>query len=396
MVSEENLKKRLFVNNYSQWADLASRKFLSDRKLEVREIAKGIILPAKEADNSTYKGGVCDSDMNFVAGFFRNKPPKAGQLGMKGAYHVDGLTKSDEEVIFGGVLIGLFGHFILECLGRMWYILKNRQDKRKIVFLLLPYTEEKDWFYSFFELLDIERDRIMILQEPTQFKKVIVPDESIHSWYDYTKEYLLPYDYIRNKVKDSGIKKLYLTRSKIKYNEDRKGMYLCNEEYLEQFYASKGYEIISPEQFSIEEQISMVAGADEIASTLGSLSHFALFCKPGTKFTMFTRVDDDTLYPQCMINEAKNLNWYIVDVSMNFLPLQNRIGGVCFLGETKFWRQYVKAVYNEEVTQETWKDKLKEYIAHWCYFFSLGSAAPLVMMVLNRTYELTKRNEIDI
>ena len=395
MYSDKELQKRLFVNNYESWANLVNRKFLSDRKLEVQEIDNGIILPPKDAGNSKYNGGVFDSELNFKAGFFRNNPPSTGALGVSGVYDAVKILERDEEVIFGGVLIGLFGHFILECLGRMWYLLKNRSDNRKIIFLLLPYTEEKSWFFDFFDLMNIDRDRIEILQEPTKFKKIVVPDESIHSWYDYTKEYTSIYDYIRNRVKKSGIKKLYLTRSKITYNEDRKGMYLCNEEYFEQFYKSKGYTVVSPETFSIEEQISMAANADEIVSTLGSLSHFALFCKPNTKFTMLTRVDDDTLYPQCLINEAQKIDWYIVDVSMNFLPLQNRIGGVCFLGETKFWKQYIKSVYNEDIKTEFWKDKLKEYIAHWCYFFSLGSAAQLIMLVLNRTYELTKRNETD-
>ena len=96
-----------------------------------------------------------------------------------------------------------------------------------------------------------------------------------------------------------------------------------------------------------------------------------------------------------MINEAKDINWHIVDVSLNFLPLQNRIGGVCLLGETKFWKQYIKLVYDEEIQSESWRDALKWYIANWCHFFSLATAAPLVMLVLERTYELTKRNELD-
>ena len=331
--------------------------------------------------------------MTFVAGLLRNKPPSAGAFGVKGAYEVKEVVKFDEEVIFGGVLVGLFGHFILESLGRMWYVLQNRQDKRKIVFLTVG---EQQWFYSFLDLLDIERERIVILKQPTKYKKIVIPDESIHSWYNYTKEYILPYDYIASKVKRSKIKKLYLTRSKIKLKESEAGKYICNEEYFEKFYQSKRFTVISPEQFSIEEQISMLVGASEVASTLGSLSHLALFCRPGTKFTMLTRVDDDTLYPQCLINEAKDIDCVIVDASMNFLPLQHRGGGVSLLGETKFWRQYVKEKYNEDITTETWKDKLEDYVKNWCYYFSIDSAAPLVTSTVFRTYELIKRNEIDI
>ena len=393
MFSGNNLRKRLFVNNYEQWSSLLTKPFLSDRKLEVFQVEDGIILPVKYMNEAVYRGGGFDSDMTFIAGLLRNKPPSAGAFGIKGAYEVKEVVKFDEEVIFGGVLVGLFGHFILESLGRMWYVLQNHQDKRKIVFLTVG---EQQWFYSFLDLLDIERERIVILKQPTKYKKIIIPDESIHSWYNYTKEYLLPYDYIASKVKRNKIKKLYLTRSKIKLKEPEAGKYICNEEYFEQFYQSKGFSVISPEQFSIEKQISMLVGASEVVSTLGSLSHLALFCRPGTKFTMLTRVDDDTLYPQCLINEAKDIDWVIVDASMNFLPLQHRGGGVSLLGETKFWRQYVKEKYNESIMTETWKDKLEDYTKNWCYYFSIGSAAPLITSTVFRTYELIRRNEIDI
>ena len=394
MLSDKEMQKRLFVGNYEQWANLINKRFLSDRNLQINEINNGIILPAKWVEEPVYKGGVFDSEKNFVAGFFRKNPPKNSLFGVCGDYEVNEISQSDEEVIFGGVLIGFFGHFILECLGRMWYILKNREDQRKIVFLLV--REECEWFYQFFDLLDIDRERIIILKNPTQFKKVIVPDESIHSWYDYTKEYLMPYDYIRNKVSKSDVKKLYLTRSKLtltgRSNDEFPGKYICNEQYFENFYLSKGYKVVSPEDFSIKEQMSMIAGADEIATTLGSLSHFALFCKSGAKFTILTRVDNDTLYPQCLINEARNIDWCIVDASLNFLPIQERGGGVSLLGETKYWKQFVKEKYNEVINTETWKDKLDEYIDKWCYFYSFDGSKQLINSVVRRTYELTKIN----
>ena len=130
MLSDKEMQKRLFVGNYDKWTNLINKRFLSDRKLQVDEVDNGIILPAKWVEEPVYKGGVFNSKMDFVAGFFRKKPPKNSLFGVCGAYEVDEITKSDEEVIFGGALIGFFGHFILECLGRMWYILKNPEDCR--------------------------------------------------------------------------------------------------------------------------------------------------------------------------------------------------------------------------------------------------------------------------
>ncbi|MBR1729793.1 MAG: glycosyltransferase family 61 protein [Selenomonadaceae bacterium] len=385
------------MSNYDQWSDLVNKKFLSERKLNVQIIENGIILPAKDLGRAVYGGGVFSKEGEFIAGFFRKKPPKNTVFGVQGAYEIEELYESDEEVIFGGALISLFGHFILESLGRMWYILKNPGDKRKIIFLLVK--EEQEWFYQFFKLLDIDINRIEILKKPTHYRKIIIPDESIHSWYDYTEEYLVPYNYIRDKIKVSDIKKLYLTRSKVhlkgrEIDRLNGNTYLCNEEYFEQFYKGKGYKVISPEKFPVEEQISMVAGADEVVSTLGSLSHWALFCKSKTKFTMLARVDDDTLYPQCLINEAKNIDWRIIDVSMNFLPLQNRGTGVCLLGETKYWKRFVEEFYNEKIFSEYWREKIDEYVSNWCYYCSIDNAAPLLTRVIKRTYDLAIKNNM--
>ena len=57
MYSEEELKKRLFVNNYNQWADLANKKFLSNHTVKIDEVENGIILPAKYVDSPTFRGG---------------------------------------------------------------------------------------------------------------------------------------------------------------------------------------------------------------------------------------------------------------------------------------------------------------------------------------------------
>lgn len=350
-----------------------------------------LFYPLKTLVTDSGGGGVFDADFGFVAGMFRGNPPNNGVYGVHGIYAVNEIEKIDEEVIFGGALVGLFGHLILDSLSRMWYILKNRDDKRKIVFLLI--RKEHSWFYPFFDLLDIPRERIIILRKPTLYKKVIIPDESVHSWYNYTKEYLVPYDYIRSKIKNSDIKKIYLTRSKFDETLRKTSVrYLCNERYFEKYFENKGYKIIEPEEYSVEDQISMISSAENIVSTLGTLSHFALFCKPGVKFTMLTRVDNATLYPQCLINEAKQIDWYIVDVSMNFLPIQNRTNGVCLLGETKYWRQFVKEKYGEIINTNSWKEASNDYVEKWCRFYSIDSAISLVTSVFERTYELTKRN----
>ena len=126
--------------------------------------------------------------------------------------------------------------------------------------------------------------------------------------------------------------------------------------------------VIEPEEYTLEQQISMIKNADEIACILGTLSHFAMFCRPGTKLIMLSRVDDDALYPQCLINAASMVDWYLVDVSLNFL-LGHRYDGVVMLGITSNWKRFVKEHFGEVIDGDTLRDNptmVVNYMKAWC------------------------------
>ena len=390
--------RRFYVDNLREWNELASKSYFSDRALEVQEVKNAIILPPryKGADGEC-EGGVCDEQFHFIAGLNRNAPDHpGGWFSVWGSYTLpqQEILQSEETVIFGGVLIEHFGHFILECLGRLWYILKNRERNERIVFIAIGNV--KPYFYSFFELLDMEKERIQIIRCPMQFSSVIIPDESVHSWHDYTNEYLLPYRYITQKVPAGEHKKIYLTRSQLRDTQTR----CYNEEYFEQFYREKGFVVISPEKLSLTEQISLMSGADEVTAILGSLTHWALFCKPGTKFTMLTRTAQDTLGSQCLINEAAQLQWNIVDVSMNFL-YANRAYGVCLIGSSACWKKYVYDYYHEIIVDDGWKNSYHEYFLTWCRYYFLKETSRKILDeahldfagVMRSVYKMLEKNE---
>ena len=52
----EDLTRRLYVENIKPWEKALSANRFSDRKLEVKVIERGIILPARSID-ATYRGG---------------------------------------------------------------------------------------------------------------------------------------------------------------------------------------------------------------------------------------------------------------------------------------------------------------------------------------------------
>lgn len=371
----EPIKQRLFVRNQAEWEKLCSQNYHSDRKLTVTTVKNAIILPPKILSTGAYSGGVCDSNFQFLAGLLRNGRnnfTSPGVYGIGTSYKVDrkNIHFSDDKVVFGGVLIGHFGHFILECMNRLWWWVQNQDCNHKIVFISI--FKRPAWFTDFFHLLGINTNQIIFVEQPTQFKEIVIPEESAHSWKEYTNEYLLPHKLLAQNASKSfpnPVSKIYLTRSAFHRNMVND---CYNEKYFERFYEERGYTIISPETLPIHEQIALIANADEIVATLGSISHNILFAKPKAKFTILTRVDHQTLPPQCIINQAVGVDYCFVDVSMNYLFNGDRTTGVNLLGTTECWKSYVK-----NHLKETWDEKNNTtievfwgYLLEWLSYYS--------------------------
>lgn len=358
------MKTNLFVENIELYKKRTEISYLDDTEIKVDVITNGIILPLKVIDNKStdgiFAGGVCDENCNFISGIRRHKV-KAGNFSCISSYKIkkESIKKMDDEIIYGGVLIEHFGHSFLECLSRLWYIVKNKNDKRKIAFLLTG--DIKKYHYDMLKLLNIKKDRIVIITEPIQFKKVIVPEETIHSWDCYKKEYNLVYDEIRKNVKSKKYDKLYLTRTKLDPNYD------VNEKYFEIFFENRGYKVLSPETLSFKEQIEYISGAKEIVTTLGTLSHFGLCMDYGSKLIILNRTKTNNLIPQYIINEARRLNVTYIDAMLEVLPIEHAGGCVC-LYPTEYFMEYLNkeeiSYSNNEI--EIDKDKvILEYLKKW-------------------------------
>ena len=134
--------------------------------------------------------------------------------------------------------------------------------------------------------------------------------------------------------------KIFLTRTKGK-NTD---VVILNVEYFEKFYAAQGCEVVEPENLSLAEQISLVHNSDYIASFFGTLTHWTIFCRSGTKFDMLMRCNTEARIMQCVLNDISKADWYFVDVSRDFL-FDGHGFGVHLLGNTSYWQKYIRDHY---------------------------------------------------
>ncbi len=346
-----------------------------ENDLKVDELKDGIILPLREMElhsrDAIFEGGVCDKDFNFVAGLKR-KFDKQTNMTVLSSYRVnpDEIIKYDEDVIFGGVIFPTarrFGHMMIETMSRLWYVVEGKQSNLRIAFVILP--ESKEYFDDFFRLLGIDKDRVLIIDKPAQFRNVFIPEQAFILFSNYHDKFNIIYDKMMSSVEEKGSRKLYLTRRNfVRYDGANDGI---NEQYLEEFFRKRGYEVISPQQYSIEEQIAYMKGADDVICSEGTLSHLALFCKPGTHLTILRRSLNSYLLPQYMINEMRKLDAYYVDAHFNILP-DSHVDSVFLFGPSPCFIDYLSARQFEYTEDEVKMDMnlVFDYIRSYTENFS--------------------------
>ena len=171
------------------------------------------------------------------------------------------------------------------------------------------------------EILDIDVDRLQPITQPTQFDKIILPDSSYGG--GFTQEYRETIDRLRdfakkNRTPTSSNKVYYL------YGRNQFG-----EERLAEYFKSKGYDIVSPEKLTLDEQLNLLINADSFASTLGSCAHNSLFLRDSTEVIIIPRSTNFAKPYQLVINQVNPLNVNYIDSSLSVYNVRH--DSFCFI-----------------------------------------------------------------
>ena len=361
----------LFYSEYAQqWkATLDSLRTLPDPK--IRTVKRGILLPLQKRDDcspdlNAYQGGVCGPDFTFIAGLERNSRAPLYNLACKKSYVTVGLDVRQEKVVFGGVIFGHFGHMLLDGMTRLWHFARHHDDGLKRVFVLQPGASSTH-AEKFFKLAGM---RYEILKSPTQFQEVIVPDEVYHTGEGGNKAWLEWFDYLKQKAgRPSDLARIYLTRTQWPANDG------VGEEYYGQFFSRECYQAIAPEQYPLEAQIRMIAGATHIATTMGTMAHMLAFARPDADITILLRSPCSMMPAQLTINKLRGYNWRMIDATRNPLPTGQSNG--CFLYEqTGYFCEWAKEFFKMKIVPRPMVydvdevDNLLAYFQKWAKRFS--------------------------
>lgn len=258
--------------------------------IQYRTVDDGIVLPLQFLKDSPANGsgGVFDANFDFVA----SSGLREGYLQYGKAYTTEShlIRKCDEEVIWFGLFIKHWGHFLIELIGRMWYVLKNYKNQ-KIIYISRNDHIFDGVFLEFMTYLNIPGNCLVRVETPLQYSRVIVPDCCATEIY-YSDLYR---EIFKKVVETSGHKDLNLDRSKNIYFSRKEFFYSkfkdFGEHRIERVFNENNYESISPEKLSLREQIYLWNNSENIVAVNGSIPLNILFSFSHPNLVVLNKTD---------------------------------------------------------------------------------------------------------
>lgn len=270
------------------------------------------ILPLKKLAGDTMlfgRGGVVDSQGNYVS-------LSAHKQRVVGDYVFEDPQYRDEKVVYCGYLINHWGHFLVESVARLWYVLENESSIDKFIFILEADTdrEVKGNFREFLELLKIW-DKVEFVRTPTVYREVVVPELAFLMREYYSPKFVAVFDAVAEHVVPDPSWNIY---SRIFFS---RGQWAQNQrlefgfESVDDFFRRNGYEILYPEKVRLSEFIHYIRNAEVIATVSGSLPHNMLFAGNGQSLQIIERYVINNFY-QANINVMRQLQAVYIDANM--------------------------------------------------------------------------------
>lgn len=281
-------------------------------ELDIWQGENATILPLRrnEADGLLFgRGGVVDQNGNYVdLSCIRNR--------VQFAYPFENAEYKDEKVVYCGYLVNHWGHFLIEAVTRLWYFLENDETVDKYVFFL-DENEEREIKGNYLEFLKLLKiwDKLEIINKPTTYREVIVPELGLRCMTHYSPKLVAVFDAVaENVVVDpawDSPEKIYYSRSQL-----AKGIpFEFGFATLDDFFEKNGYKILYPEKVPLGQMIHYIRSADVIASLSGSLPHNMLFANNGQKVEIVERlvISDDN---QTDVNRMRELQVTYIDANI--------------------------------------------------------------------------------
>ena len=221
-------------------------------------------------------------------------------------------------MIYLGVSCQIWGHAITDNLRRLWFLKSDafKSEFKNCPLVYIEWTQKLETqrnFRRLLEILDIKFEDLRCIDRPTQFEKIILPDESFFE--PHSRKFTAEYRETIDRVRDFALKNRTPTSNeKLYYFYGRRQI---GEERLAESFRSRGYEIIRPETLTLDEQLNLLINAESFASTLGSCAHNSIFLRDNTEAIFLTRIPGYLTFHQPALSQMRSLNATYVDTSLS-------------------------------------------------------------------------------
>ena len=344
------------------------------------------ILPAvqfHDYDVSHGRGGVIDADGNYIE--------SSKQVArVQGYYNPDeySVDYCNETVVFCGFFHKAWGHFITEVVSRLWYALKNDSSVDAYVFIdsMGGNTRFTNNYLEFLKLLGIS-DKVRIINKPTRYSKVIVPEAGFVYGQYYTQEYKNMYQYINKKgleqYKGEKYEKVFFSKRRCTISAESN----LNEKFIDKYFKKNGYQIFYPEKLSLVDTIGIMQNAKFFCALSSSLAHNQLF---GHEKQIMISIEKQASFNpyQIFVANITNCKCIFIDACRSIFTVNS--AGPFIFDYTKFLDQYAKdhqMTLSKPMSEWKFKRIFKKYLA---YYFDINMELPPDYMFKQSRIDMTR------
>lgn len=193
---------------------------------------------------------------------------------------VDGFEKLRGKYFYGGPFDYHVGHFIAECLGRLWFW--EAAGKSKILYCptslsrTFSWTRElPQWQIEVLSYCGLSISDLVFVESPVQVETLTIaeqgsflngiPHPNFLSWLGVRQE-----RFLKNKIATNLLpKKVFVSRGRLNFV----GRRIVGIEKIVERFKLAGYEVVFPEELSIESQLAIYCHASKLIFEAGSSLH---------------------------------------------------------------------------------------------------------------------------
>lgn len=301
--------------------------------LGIDVVTSGIIA----VDQKTKAYGVFDNNLKFVK--------SSRQMKNKDSQFVPKLLGDipfiDSDVIYFGNVYPQFGHFLLEHMNRAWGLLDDRYKHAKIVLINNRNIAVPEYIYNLIELLGVNRSDIIVLNQTTRFKNVIIPHQGFNIPVYSSREFTSAFDKISDNVCPAdGVypDKIYVSRTAMGNKRT------LGEEKIQKIFENNGFQIVCPELLPIAAQAALMKNCRVLAGCAGTALHLALFMPDGGQVIQIKRNRQNKCNApiQYLINETKNIDSVFIAGSIELVPADHATSAPQIIAVNKYMCQFFK------------------------------------------------------